>query len=136
VGDWQEQGPALKKIGSDHSMHSFSPDGQLLVWESGEGALRLLDTTTGRQLARLESPDEGRCHYITFSPDGRFLISRNLDSQLLHVWDLHELRRQLKDLGLDWNPPPDPTPEPRAGAVPLPRLEVEVDVGSLKDFAK
>jgi len=135
VGDWQEQGPKLEKIGSDYAMHSFSPDGRLLVWESGEGVLRLLDTMTGRQLARLESPDEGRCHYTTFSPEGRFLITRNLDSQIIHVWDMHELRRQLQALDLDWNPPPDPPLGPGAGA-PLPRLEVEVDPGSLKHFAK
>jgi WD40 repeat protein len=136
AGDWQEQGPTLEKIGSDCAMHSFSPDGRLLVWESGEGALRLLDTTTGRQLARLESPDEGRCHYSTFSPEGRFLITRNLDSQVIHVWDMHELRRQLHALNLDWNPRPDPPLGPGPDRAPAPRLEVEVDIGRLKEPAK
>jgi WD40 repeat protein len=135
-GDWKEQEPEFKKLGPPYSMPSFSPNGQLLVWESGEGALRLLDTKTGRQLARLESPDEGRGRYTTFSPEGRFLIVGNLDFQILHVWDLHELRRQLQALNLDWNPRPDPPLEPGAGGAPLPRLEVEVDIGRLKDFAK
>jgi WD40 repeat protein len=134
VGDWNEQEPAFKKLGPPYSMPSFSPDGQLLVWESGEGALRLLDTKTGRQLARLESPDEGRGRYTTFSPEGRFLIVGNLDFQILHVWDLHELRRQLQALDLDWNPRPDPPLGPGAGGALLPRLEVEVDIGRLKDW--
>jgi WD40 repeat protein len=134
VGDWNEQEPEFKKLGMEYAMPSFSPNGQLLVWESGEGALRLLDTKTGRQLARLESPDEGRGRYNTFSPEGRFLIVGNLDFQILHVWDMHELRRQLQALDLDWNLRPDPPLGPGAGRTSLPRLEVEVDIGRLKDW--
>jgi WD40 repeat protein len=134
VGDWKEQEPEFTKCGFEHPMPTFSPDGRMLAWDSGEGALRLLDTTTGRVLARLESPDEGRCTYTTFSPKGRFLITRNLDSQVIYVWDLHELRRLLKSLDLDWDAPSDPSAEVRADGVPLPRLEVEVDAGSLKSL--
>jgi hypothetical protein len=136
AGDWKEQGPQFKKHGIEHPMPTFSPDGQMLVWESGEGALRLLDTTTGRVLARLESPDEGRSHYTTFSPNGRLLITRNHDSHLIHVWDLHEMRRQLKALDLDWEAPAYRTAEARLDRQALPRLEVEVDAGSLKGPAR
>src|SRR5262249_37590997 len=96
-------------------MPEFTPDGRFLVWESGEGALRLLSTDTGREVVRLESPDQGRCNYLSFSPDGRLLIASNGDYPALHVWALQELRRQLKGMDLDWDA------EPYAAAPEAPR---------------
>ncbi len=137
VRDWEEIGPAIEKGGYGRSAPEFSPDGQFLAWESGEGALRLIDTTTGRDLARLESPDQGRCEYTTFSQDGRLLITTNRDYPAVHVWDLHELRKQLKEMGLDWDAPPCPTPaEDRAKRFLLPSLDVEIDTGGLKGPGK
>src|SRR4029077_10615488 len=97
-GGWGGTGP----------MPEFTPDSRLLAWESGEGALRLLSTASGREVARLESPDQGRCGYTTFSPDGKFLITINSDYTAIHVWDLHTLRQQLKELDLDWKADPYP----------------------------
>jgi serine/threonine protein kinase/WD40 repeat protein len=131
--DWQELPPVIEK-GSDAGWSSgtgplpeFTPDGQLLAWESGEGALRLLSTATGREVARLESPDQGRCGYTTFTPGGRFLITTNYDTTTLHVWDLHELRRLLREMSLDWDAPSDPAAandEPTR--LLLPPLQVEI----------
>ncbi len=140
IGNWQELPPVIEG-GSDAGwsgtgpLPEFTPEGQLLVWESGEGALRLLNTATGREVARLESPDQGRCGYTTFTPDGRLLIT-NSDTSTLHVWDLHELRRRLRDMDLDWAPPPDPAAAKEGpNRLVLPPLQVEVPDG-LKGLAQ
>jgi serine/threonine protein kinase/WD40 repeat protein len=139
--DWRELPPVIEK-GSDAGwsgtgpLPEFTPpDGQFLVWESGEGALRLLSTVTGREVARLESPDQGRGGYTTFSPDGRLLITNN-DTTTVHVWDLHELRRLLRDMDLDWDAPPDPAAaQERPTRFLLPPLQVETPDG-LKGLAE
>jgi hypothetical protein len=38
---------------------------------------------------------------MALSSDGRFLAV-NVDSRKLQVWDVTEVRRQLRGLGLDW----------------------------------
>ena len=114
----------------------FTPDGQFLVWESGEGRAAPLSTVTGREVARLESPDQGRCGYTTFSSDGRLLITTNKDYATLHVWDLHELRRRLKDMDLDWDAPSDPAvAQERPSRFGRP-VEVHVDLGGMKGLAE
>jgi len=140
--DWQELPPVIEKgsgsgWGGTGPLPEFTPDGRLLAWESGEGALRLLSTTTGREVARLESPDQGRCGYTTFSPDGRLLITTNADYPAIHVWDLGELRQQLRELDLDWKAdpyPPAAKPEPNIPGTPP--LSVEIDRGGLGGLTK
>jgi eukaryotic-like serine/threonine-protein kinase len=139
--DWQELPPAITG-GSDAGwsgtgpLPEFTPDGQLLAWESGDGALRLLSTVTGRDVARLESPDQGRCGYTTFTPDGRLLITCNKESSAIHVWDLHELRRQLRDMDLDWEAPTDPAaPNEPPTRFRLPPLRVDTP-DSMGELAK
>jgi tetratricopeptide (TPR) repeat protein len=122
--------------GTARTAPEFRPDGKLMARESGQGAVRLLGAAGGRELARLEAPDQGRCAFTTFSPDGRYLVATNGDFPALHVWDLCELRRQLKEFDLDWDAPPDPAAKTRADGVPLPRLEVEVDAGNLKALTR
>ena len=51
VGTWHE----ARRIGGEG--HCFSPDGRLLVVQDANKVLRLVETETGRTLARLESPD-------------------------------------------------------------------------------
>jgi hypothetical protein len=134
TGDWQELPPVVEK-GNDAGysgtgpLPEFTPDGQFLVWESGEGELRLLSTTTGQEVARLESPDQGRCGYTTFTANGRLLITNNKDYTTLHVWDLHELRRLLQDMDLDWDAPPATAAADRPSRSLLPPLQVEVPDG-------
>jgi tetratricopeptide (TPR) repeat protein len=47
------------------------------------------------------------------------------DSESVHVWDLRSIRKQLKELGLDWDAPPCPPVPSNASAVPL---HMEVDL--------
>jgi serine/threonine protein kinase/WD40 repeat protein len=125
VGTWEEIPTTRGKI----SHGEFSPDSQLLASERGDGALRLLSPSTGRELAVLESPDQGRTGCSSFSPDGRFLIATNSDCMTVHVWDLHELRRLLKGMDLDWDAPPDPAAKERPARLLQPPLQVEIPDG-------
>src|SRR5262249_17035896 len=114
----------------------FSPDGRLLASERGDGALRLLSPSTGQELALLESPDQGRTGRVTFSPDSRLLIATNSDYATIHVWDLHELRKFLKDMDLDWDAPPDPTAEKDRPTRFRRPVEIAIDLGGLTGLAK
>ena len=51
VGTWRE----AKRIGDTGGC--FSPDGRLIVVQDASKVIRLVETETGRTLARLESPD-------------------------------------------------------------------------------
>jgi WD40 repeat protein len=81
---------------------AFSRDGKQLVLETGTGIARLVDDATGTEYARLEDPDQHRSTGYAFSPDGRQLVSASGDGHCVHVWDLAAIRRQLAELGLDW----------------------------------
>jgi hypothetical protein len=83
--------------------------------------VRLVVPQTGRELAVLEPPPElfrgvGR---IGLSPDGARLAVTNERDVL--VWDLRQIRSQLRTMGLDWGAPPIPAP---AGGPPV-RVKVE-----------
>jgi WD40 repeat protein/Flp pilus assembly protein TadD len=109
----------------------FSPDGSLFVTASARGVMRLLEPATGREFARLEDPNENPGS-LAFTPDGARLIASSDVGRAIHVWDLRAIRRQLADMGLDWELPPYPEAEPpkplksvivqpmKGGAVPQP----------------
>jgi hypothetical protein len=84
-----------------------------------DGIYRLVELATGRELARLEDPEQNTGPAV-FTPDGTRLVVSAADG--LRVWDLRRLRAGLTRLGLDWDAPP--YPEAAAGA-PGP-LEVKV----------
>jgi serine/threonine protein kinase/WD40 repeat protein len=137
VGDWDEADPPRDIGGLGRIAPEFSPDGKVLAAESGEGAVRLLDPATGRELVRLESPDQGRCAYTTFSPDGNSFIAVNGDFPAINVWDLRQLRQQLEELDLDWKADPLPPAKKAEPIAPgTPPLEVVIDSGSLAGVAK
>jgi WD40 repeat protein/tetratricopeptide (TPR) repeat protein len=116
----------------------FSPEGRQLVVQDESNVLRLVETETGRMLARLESPDLGAAVFATFSPDGSRLVVTTNDrpGPAAHVWDLRAIRRRLVELGLDWDAPPLPAPETwTADAEDQPAKKVAVDFGPLKRFS-
>jgi WD40 repeat protein len=122
VGSWHLQWSRQSEgaIGLD-------PDSRMAVLSEGEGRLCLVALSSGRALARLEDPNQGRTKNVAFSPDGSKILASSSDNQALHIWDLRLLRRELRELALDWDAPPYP-PEERAGAIPgLPRpLEIQI----------
>jgi Tfp pilus assembly protein PilF len=99
VGTWAP-GPRLGGYGGD-----FSPDGKLVALAT-EGPPRLVDAVTGRACATLAGPLREAVRYPTFSPDGTRLMG--IIRRGVVVWDLRAVRRELAELGLDWEPPAYP----------------------------
>jgi WD40 repeat protein len=117
VGSWEER----RKLSGWWGR--FSPDSRIMVVKSGSGReLRLIETDTGRELARLEDPNLDEPWSVNFTPDGsRLLVSTK---QGIHVWDLRRIRAELARRDLDWVALPyPPAPAPSAP------FTVELDLG-------
>jgi eukaryotic-like serine/threonine-protein kinase len=113
---------------SDWGTFAFSPDSQLLAIGDVFGAVRLLETATGREVARLTGSEPMTYQPECFTPDGTRLIAYS-SAGTLHVWDLRLIRRQLRELGLDWDWP-ELVPADPASQASHPR-RVEVALGQL-----
>jgi WD40 repeat protein len=121
VGTWKP-GPQL----GPGTPYDATTERAVLV--QSDGIHRLVELATGRELARLEDPEQtiGRA---AFSPDGTQLVIEAKNG--LRVWDLRLIREGLEEMGLDWAAPPYPKAE---GAGKRPRLEVTVDRGDLDAY--
>jgi hypothetical protein len=97
-------GPKAGRFG-----RALAPDRQFLAVEAGCGIVRLLDPKSEREYAQLRDPNMERSNPVIFSPDGTLLVTANVDSLSLHVWDLRALRLRLAGWGLDWELPPYPS---------------------------
>lgn len=92
-----EPGPQL----GEGAIADFSPDGKQAVLTTISGHLRLVETATGREIARFEDPHREVNHFAMFTHDGaRIVAVSNGTVPGIHVWDLHRIRGQLADLGL------------------------------------
>jgi tetratricopeptide (TPR) repeat protein len=100
----------------------------LLALADVVSVIRLVETATGREVARLTGPDPLWYHPACFTPDGTRLIATCSGNTALYVWDLRLIREQLKDLGLDWDWPEFPPADPASKAPPS---KVEVLLGDL-----
>ena len=89
------------------------------------GQIRLIDPRTLRDLATLTSPEVSspepqRINWLAFSPDSAHLAAACRTPRAVQLWDLRLIRRQLAQMGLDWELPPYPSLEgdqPRTVAV-------------------
>ena len=66
------------------------------------GAVRLIETASGRELATLRSPALHEINALQFAPDGTQLAVVYA-SGLIHFWDLKLIKRQLAAITLDWD---------------------------------
>jgi WD40 repeat protein len=117
VGTWRE----LMRLDGGCS---FSPDSRLLAISDVLGVIRLLETATGKELARLTGPEATWYTPNCFTPDGTRLITSCSDQTALYVWDLQLIRQQLKELGLDWEWPEFSTAESEIQAVGRRKVQV------------
>jgi WD40 repeat protein len=106
----------------------FSPDGRLLALDGALGVIPLVETGTGREVARLTGPEPMSYLPACFSPDGTRLIASRSSQTALYVWDLRLIRQQLKELGLDWDWDEFKPADPASKTAPA---KVEVDLGEL-----
>ena len=66
--------------------------------------ISILSPVTGEELARLEAPSPLFISALAFSRDGRQLAASS-ENGVMQIWNLAELRRELRNLGLDWHEP-------------------------------
>ena len=120
VGTWQP-GPRL----GPGAPLDISPDSRLVVLGLADGTYRLVELATGRELARLEDPEQLAAS-ASFTSDGtRLVVSAAYG---LRVWELRRIRKELVKLGLDWDAPPYPAPREEKDREPL---HITVDLGEL-----
>jgi WD40 repeat protein len=86
---------------------AFAGDGRLLAVAHSLSSVRLLDPSTGEELATLTAPDPQRITGLAFSPDGGLLAAATVN-HLVQLWALRAVRRRLAAMGLDWRSPPVP----------------------------
>jgi WD40 repeat protein len=133
VGSWKP-GRTRPRVRADVSVAplAFAPDSKIVAILQSPRLVQLIDVATGQDLASLVSPDPRRIGHLAFSPDGSQLTAACADG-VLQVWDLRSLRRQLAELGLDWDLPPYSPVERKQQTAPL---QIQVDIGDLPPAPK
>jgi WD40 repeat protein len=86
----------------------FAPDGKMFARAPTAGSIELLDLMTNRRVAMLEDPNLDLYYQLLFTPDGTKLIALTRNHKGIRVWDLRLIRRELKEIGLDWDWPEFP----------------------------
>jgi WD40 repeat protein len=81
---------------------AFTRDGKVMAIARSRWLVQLIEVATGRELAALEQPDAQTAAWLAFDPSGTRLA---VASDVIHVWDLRRLRRELAELKLDWDQP-------------------------------
>jgi WD40 repeat protein len=122
VGSWQ---PGRRFAGYGLV---FNADGKLLALPGENGSIRVIETTSGREVFRLTGPEPTSYGPQCFSSDGSYLVATCSSSDALYVWDLRLIRSELKEMGLDWEWPEFPPPVP---GLERHRQIIEVDPGFL-----
>jgi serine/threonine protein kinase/WD40 repeat protein len=125
AGTWRLDKVISGEAGLGDILHAaFSPDGNVLAIAYAAGVVRLVEPHSGRELATLAVPNAARGPIkLCFSPDGSHLagVVQRLGVQL---WDLHLIRRQLADIGLDWDLAPY---QPAEAPSPAQHLTVRIE---------
>jgi hypothetical protein len=99
VDGWRE----VRRFDTAGGSMAFSPDSRLLAVGDVLSVIRLVETETGREVARLTGPEPMWYSPACFTPDGTRLIASCSGETALYVWDLRLIRQQLKELDLDWD---------------------------------
>ncbi len=105
VGTWQETHRIPRERPGFFGPLAFSPDSRTVAVAVSRYVVALFDPATSQRLATLESPDPVHLSWLSFSPDGTHLAAAS-ENQTIQIWDLRAIRRQLRELRLDWDRPP------------------------------
>jgi WD40 repeat protein len=79
----------------------FSGDGRLLAMSDSIEEILLFDVVAGRKLVTLTAPQPSTLARLCFNHQGNQLAAAT-DDHTIQLWDLLMIRRQLRELGLDW----------------------------------
>ncbi len=85
---------ALDQSGTLLAAATAGPEGLVQLWDPASGELLATLPTGMSTLSR-----------IALSPTGKWLVAGDLDGRA-RLWDLADLRRQLREVGLDWSSAP------------------------------
>jgi WD40 repeat protein len=104
VGTWQP-GPLRlpRNLAARAGPLAFGSD-KLLALAPTPRQVRLVEIATGRELATLTAPHPELIEWMCFSPDGHCLAVA-YGNDLIHLWNLQQLRARLAEMGLDWSDP-------------------------------
>jgi serine/threonine protein kinase/WD40 repeat protein len=103
VGSWQSE-RVIPVESPGTGPLALTRDGTVLAITPSPHLVRLLDTGTGQELATLQAPESRNIVCLCFSSDGRHLAA-GCGNQVIQVWDLGLIRRELAAIGLDWDLP-------------------------------
>jgi WD40 repeat protein len=123
VGTWEESKKTIPGVGTIFWKDDIMADGL------PDGTIRLYRISTGEKLASIASPDITPLHPSQLVAG--YLYAQGRDNDIAYVWDLYRIRRQLRELGLDWDGPPNlaDIEELRAGGSYKVRVNREVVAG-------
>jgi WD40 repeat protein len=89
VNTWEKIG-SWRAHESEANSVAFSRDGRILATSGNDGAVRLWDIATQRQLAEVRH--QAKAGQLAFSPDGATLATTWSEAQLIKLWDVSFLR--------------------------------------------
>ena len=99
IGSWERVHSVPTSLGDFYGAMAFSPRGTAIAVESERNRALIIHAPTFREMT---SPDFDRQRPLNFSPPhGTLLVTADARQHLV-IWQLAMLRRQLKDLDLDW----------------------------------
>jgi len=127
VDSWQP-GPRWPRdyAGYNPCPPAFAAGGKTVAIAYSSREIKLLEPDTVLELATLAAPVPEQLRSLCFTSDGGWLAAGS-DSGAIQLWDLHRIRRHLREMRLDWDPPAQPS-QPTAGVKPV---QVDLRLGEL-----
>ena len=127
VGSWQP-GPRWPTdyAGYNGCAPAFAAGGKTVAIAYLSREIKLLEPDSGRELAVLAAPLPEQLTCLRFTANGAWLAA-GTRSGVIQLWDMRRIRRKLREVRLDWDPPAQSTGL-TAGATPL---RVDVRLGEL-----
>src|SRR5262249_52091204 len=102
VGTWELAHHIPAERTSAPTEVAFTPNGKLICMLSTLTEASLFDVATFRRVATLRAREPMIQNTPAFSSDGRWLAFPTVQG-VIQLWDLHDLRRRLAEMGLDWS---------------------------------
>jgi WD40 repeat protein len=103
VADWTPLHPRTEKsVAAVPGPITYSPDSRWLAILDTPSKIRVLDAATLGELATLKLESRRFVDSLAFDPQGTRLIAGTIHPGAIHIWDLTEIGRRLRVMGLDW----------------------------------